>query len=81
MILIAQARRGSHPELEAPWELPWLHSPGRAVAAIVQRVPACSQGGAGEQRMCPSLTSLHRPEGRGTNLYPAVSGMGIPTCC
>lgn len=27
VILIAQPRRGSHPELGAPWELPWLHSP------------------------------------------------------
>lgn len=80
VILIAQPRKGSHPELGAPWELPWLHSPGRAAAAIVQWVPACSQGAVGEQRMCPSLTSLHRLEGRGANLYPAVSGTGIPTC-
>lgn len=56
---------------------------GTALAAfpgevIVQWAPAGSEGGAGWQRMCPSLTSLDRPEGWSINLYPEVSWAGHP---
>lgn len=42
VILIAQPRRGSHPELGAPGELPWLHSPGSDCAMGTRVLPGRS---------------------------------------